>query len=47
MTEIDEIISGKTAEELEREIAFQLLMGENPGGNIIGEMQYRLSILRK
>lgn len=47
MSELDEITSGKTAEELEQEIAYQLLMGENPGGTIISELQYRLSILKK
>ena len=39
MSELDEITNGKTAEELQREITFQLLMGENPGGTIIGEIK--------
>jgi hypothetical protein len=46
MTELDEITSGKTAEELEQEIAFQLHMGETPGGTIISELQYRLSLIK-
>jgi hypothetical protein len=47
MSEIEEITNGKTAEELQHEIAFQLSMGENPGGTIIGEIQYRIEQLGK
>jgi hypothetical protein len=45
-TELDELTHGKTIEQLESEIAFQLLMGENKGGTIVSALQHTLNNLK-
>jgi hypothetical protein len=46
-TELDEITTGKTIEQLKKEIAFQLKQGEPLGGTIVSHLVDTLENLKK
>jgi len=45
-SELDEMTDGKTPEELEKELVFQVsVMGESLGGEICGHIQHQIELL--
>ncbi len=48
LNEVEEILEGKSLEEVKAELKFQLeVQGEDPGGNIIGIIQERITKLER